>query len=142
MRTAFLIALLVVVASGCEAKKAPSYPAAKSSTVKPEINEIDVGIIFSNESSYLCFALEDLGIAHAEEIRAVRSSCDCVEPELVKYKKTDDIQGFALRLSFIAEANPEPIQRSVQLAVKVEFEFDDNRKQELDVKVLHTSPTR
>lgn len=63
----------------------------------------DAGILFANESSYVCIPLEKLGIDIAKEIFSVKSSCQCVRPSVVRYRQRESVGGIALQLDFVEE---------------------------------------
>jgi len=66
---------------------------------------IDAGIVFADEASYLCVPLSRLGIADADEVLSVDTSCDCSRPSIVHFDESPSKTARALRIDFI----PEPV---------------------------------
>jgi hypothetical protein len=64
---------------------------------------IDAGIVFADESSYLCFPLSSLGIYQADSIEGMHSSCECIRPRLVRYLDHSREIVDAMRLDFVAD---------------------------------------
>jgi len=64
---------------------------------------IDAGIVFADESSYLCFPLNSLGIDQADSIEGMHCLCECIRPRLVRYLDHRREIVDAMRLDFVAD---------------------------------------
>ena len=87
-------------------------------------SEIDAGVVFADEASYLCVPLSRFGISSSTEVQSVRTSCDCTPPPIVQFCDSTGKMERALRLDFAVElasdcANPT----SSNLAFEVRYQL-------------------
>ena len=104
-----------------------------------EVSTIDVGIVFSDQSNYVCIPLTRFRIYGDVEVFSVRTSCDCTRASIVRYCESATRNDRALRLDFVREeflTNLEPAP--VQLAVEVTFELPDGKSALAKIQFLHT----
>ena len=50
------------------------------------LERIDLGVVFADEASYVCFPLSRFGIESAQQIVDVQSSCNCAVPSIVIFE--------------------------------------------------------
>jgi len=111
----------------------PKEESRKSSSV------LDVGVLFANESSYLCFPLEKLGIEVGKEIVSITSSCECVRPSVVRYLQRTGADGVAIRLDFIEDSKTRDKVDPISLAVVITVKFASRAEQSVTMQFLHTT---
>ena len=99
----------------------------------------DAGVLFANEASYVCIPLEKLSIDPAQEIVALKSSCECVRPSVIRYFKRQSQEGVALRLDFGDDSNGQGETTPTPLSVEIQFEFAVGAKQSVTIQLLHTT---
>ncbi len=136
---------LILFAVGCSSPVGLSEDISQSSWnprigSRPSSTFFDAGILFANETSYLCIPFEKLGIESGKEIVSIKSSCECVRPSVVHYLLRKSEEGIALRLDFVevedwksqVEVNPN------SLGVKIEFQFASGTEQSVTIQFLQT----
>ena len=84
---------------------------------------IDLGLIFADEESYVCFPLEKLGIDGRKEIVEVKSSCSCVKPTIVHVLYGESEKRGAIRFDFVREPKTANQRNPISLGVQVEVMF-------------------
>ena len=145
-----LVSSTAVLIAGC----GPADPSASNATASlsqdRSLNDansirqhrVDAGIVFLGQASYRCQPLADLGIESAEEIHAIKSSCECIEAQAVTYQKSASQVADALRLDFIAEkpslADGTADFRPIPLAAVVTIELVTGEIREVTVDFLYT----
>jgi len=97
---------------------------ATPSVEKADINvaplEIDAGVIFSDRSNYLCIPLDRFGLASADNIETIVSSCECVKPGLVRYSDSSTTAAVGVLFEFVSEeASSDSTPQLMQLGVVV-----------------------
>ncbi len=93
---------------GCSpltADSTPESPARIQALGRVQAESIDAGVVFADENSYLCFPLARFGIAPADEVLSISSSCDCVVGSIATYLDTSDSAVDGLRIRFLPEPN-------------------------------------
>ena len=102
---------------------------------------IDVGVILSDRAGYFCLPIERLGIEADETLISVESSCECIEPRLVKYVGSDGSHQPAVLLDYVDESvgiagtiDPQPMNLGVIIKVKTA----SGKTHDFTVTLLHT----
>lgn len=102
--------------------------------------EFDAGIIFDDESTYLCISFERLGIAPSSQIVSIETSCECMQGSVVSYLAPNQEEAYAVRLDFIAE--PRSVNSSVTaalLSVQVRLDIEgDLSGREFWINLVHS----
>ncbi len=111
----------------------PKAESRKSSSV------LDVGVLFANEGSYVCFPLEKLGIEAGREIVSITSSCECVRPSVVHYLQQSGVDGVAMRLDFIEDSKSRDKVDPIPLAVVITVQCASRAVQSVTIQFLHTT---
>ena len=96
---------------------ATAGPDSKSDTV---IESIDAGIIFSDQSNYLCIPLNRIGISSPSQIESIRTSCECVTASLVKYRENATKTVDAVRIDFVQETKNSPSFQAPAINLEVD----------------------
>lgn len=103
-------------------------------------SSIDAGIVFANQSSYICVPLAQIGVMHSDDVISVKSSCECVQPLIVEYLEAPAKVGRALRVDFIPELSHSIAPTApAKLAVEIILELDGGSKKTASIKFLHTT---
>lgn len=127
--------LMCVLQTGCEADS--RIPATEKMGISSHI-VFDSGVVFSNEASYQCFPLQQLGITENDQVTKVTSSCECVQPSIIEYIKAAGQTASALRIDFVED----PIQDdadAVNLSVELKFVLADGGDRRATINFLQTS---
>jgi len=110
----------MLLAVGCH--EASTTDLVRDTISDPEICNIDVGVVFSNRSSYFCLPLKRFKISGPEEVDSITSSCECVKVSLVSYSESSNTNAFGMLCELIAD---EPAGRKAtqpaQLAVELKL---------------------
>ncbi len=111
-----------------------------------QTREIDAGIIFAGQASYLCFPLTELGldgVRSASNIAAVTTSCECVQASLLSYYFSSSRVEDALRLDFTPYEATDGAHRPSPLAVEVTLKLTGGgqRTLRLNVQSVVHAPT-
>jgi hypothetical protein len=69
-------------------------------------NVIDIGVILPGRPNYLCWPIERLGLEPNTDILRVESSCQCVQPSVVRYSTGAETIANAIMLELVSE-DPE-----------------------------------
>jgi hypothetical protein len=134
---------LLLIQSGCGEFAANTVALAvrtESGELAVGKHTIQAGLLFIEESSYLCVPLKDLNIDSDMPLVRVRSSCDCVQPSVVRFRVSQNEYEAALRLNFFAEHHPIYDSSAIPLQVRVTLYFVDGSEQEMIVNLLLAAP--
>ncbi|MCY3010105.1 MAG: hypothetical protein NTY42_09715 [Planctomycetota bacterium] len=141
----FLVQVACVIvttfaATGCRETEA-NAPSSSRAVVGSQTGlTIDAGVLFLDESAYLCVPFQQLGIDDSSRIESLISSCDCVRPSWVQYLSTAGKRKSAVRLDFDAAKSFEGQSRSYSLAVRTKIRFVNGSQQSFDVCFVHSPP--
>lgn len=99
-------------------------PAASSHRVEAEPLEFDAGILFADESNYLCIPFDRLGLTDSTQVASIATSCECVRGSVVSFLTPDEMVARAVRLDFAPEAQSLnspfiPVALSVEVMIKI-----------------------
>ena len=108
------------------------------------------GVMFVDESSYLCFPLSRFGVASARDVVSVDSSCDCAEGSLLAFRDVRGDSVDALRIDFIPEKKVEGGDRdrsrdgsgdgkAASLMVELTLQLRSGGPKTVTVEFLHTT---
>ena len=119
---------------GCQ----PSAASVSDSPSKQR--QKDLGVIFTDEASYVAFPLADLGLDSVGEITDVSSSCDCVVPSVCEVQKSFHSAERVLRLDFRKEAHNSgnAAFHPQNLGVIVNVQYASGVTQSVIFLMLHT----
>lgn len=116
-----LVTLICVVAlavplffAGCRESKATAT--VHSTDYGHAICNFDMGVIYSEQSSYLCIPLDRFGVDSAKSIESIESSCECVKPSLIKYSESSSSEKEGVLFTFVPE---KAVTQARRLAVEV-----------------------
>ncbi len=110
------------------------FPGSRTST-----SVFDAGILFANETNYVCIPFGGLSIDPTQEITSIKSSCECVRPSVVRYVQRQSQEGVALRLDFVDDSKGPDETSPQSLAVEIQFEFASGAKQFVTIQFLLTT---
>ncbi len=136
-----------LAATGCNANTFPSQlaglqsGAASGNSELVHTREIDAGIIFAGQASYLCLPLTELGldgVRSASDIATVTTSCECVQASLLSYHHSSSRVEEALRLDFTPDEPTDGAHRPSHLAVEVTLTLTAGSQRSLRLNVLET----
>jgi hypothetical protein len=130
-----VIALISVSLAGC----GDSADLSVNSLVSPAV-VLDAGIIFVDETSYLCVPFSRLGIVNSDAVVSLKSSCECVRPSIVQFAESSDTIGRALRLD--VRSVPVTVGSSLlpsKLSVEVHLQLDNGQSATTKIQFLHTT---
>ena len=112
-----------------------------TSSGRADTREINAGIIFAGQASYLCLPLTELGLdgVHAaSDVAALSTSCACVHASLVAYHRSSTQSEDALRLDFTPDEPTDREHRPAHLAVEVTLQLSSGSQRTLRVNLLET----
>ena len=114
----------------------------RAEAVGPPIEKpanIDLGIVFSNESNYTCIPLERFGLERPDDVLSVTSTCDCIRPQLVEYLSTEKSHAWAVLLEYKREESSKNSSDSdrgpAKLGVVIELKLSGARSHSLTVRL-------
>ena len=132
---------ITVVALGCDAGSLAATGVSPVMALQEKPTAIDVGLVLSDRAGYFCLPIERLGLKAGETMVSVESSCECIEPRLVKYLGSDGSQRPAVLLDYVAESvgiagtiDPQPMN----LGVIITVELASGKTHDFTVNLLHT----
>jgi len=132
---------VAVVALGCDSGSLAATGISPVMALQEKPTAIDVGVILPDRAGYLCLPIERLGIEADETLISVESSCECIEPRLVKYLGSDGSQNPAILLDYVDESvdiagthDPQPMN----LRVIITVELASGKTHDFTVNLLHT----
>lgn len=130
--------LVVFLVSGCQSKATAS--AALSNTIADRL-EFDAGVIFADESNYLCIPFERLKLVPSTQIVSIETSCECVRGSVVSYVTPNQTTAYAVRLDFVPEPHSNQSEFvSMLLSVRVTLEIESiGGKKEFTVELNHST---
>ena len=147
MASGFLAGIVFLLGSfsGCQPSTA-SITDSQNSTVAPVSEsattkrEIDFGVIFVDEASYVAFPLADLGLDSDEEIANLSSSCECVVPSVCDVQKSSQSTDRVLRFDFRKETQPSESEafHPQNLGVIVNVQYASGATKSVTFLMLHT----
>jgi len=100
--------------------------------------QIDAGVIFADQASYLCFPLDQFGIASAGLVDHIESSCQCVRPRLVRYVGPSGQTIDGLRIDFVHDVASDSFANPSELAVELRLSLTDADVRVVTVQFLQT----
>ncbi len=130
------------------AKVVPSQATSRTISRLPlPKNTFDAGIVFSDRDSYLCLPVEQFGLPSDAAIESLKSSCECVQPNVVEYVTQRGTLAKAVMLNFVAETSllddrttkPQKDFRVAKLAVIVDVTLSDGAAHQFTVLLLSTN---
>lgn len=134
MAIALTLATLSLVA--CDSS---SWAAGESMESPPEVlSTVDLGILFSDERTYVCLPLVRLGLSHDSEVNSVSSSCVCLHPRIVSVV-TQQGATHALRVDFKPNTQSEfsgDKPQSLAVVLRLHLSSGDERSVILKLLVL------
>jgi len=138
-----IAAFLAICLVGCSPVGGSSLESARDVAdpggKKVPSSQIDGGVIFADEASYLCFPLDRFGVASAELFDHLESSCQCVRPSLVRYVGPSGQTIDGLRFDFVHDAAVrESVTNPSSLAVEVRLSLTDSDVRVITVQFLQT----
>ncbi len=115
-----------------------------------EFNHDPSGCGVGGQAGYLCLPLAQVGLPAKAPIVSLSSSCECIQPRLVKYFDSQDSMAPAIMLEYVgvgAEVGGDSVatepQRTVaNLGVIIEATLTDGVKHEFTVTMLHSYLTQ
>ena len=132
---------IAVVALGCDAGSLAATGVSPVMALQEKPAAIDVGVILSDRAGYFCLPIERLGIEADETLISVESSCECIQPSLVKFVGSDGSHQPAILLEYVDESagsgnasNPQ----SMNLGVIITVELASGKANDFTVTLLHT----
>ena len=140
------MALLAVWLTGCDfSTSRDSVPLVsnESSIESPakaisQNRSIDLGVIFYDEASYVCFPFDRVGLIARDEITKLKTSCECVRASVVEYRRPNSSDGKAIRLDLVPENPSKPAEDPINLGVIVYFELATGERKSFTAKLLQT----
>lgn len=103
--------------------------------------KFDAGVVFVDETNYVCIPFERLGLAPSCTVTSIKTSCQCVQGCVVSYVVPNKSIAHALKLDFVME--PTSIQTGfVPMRLTVQVTVGINGEQsslEFEVAFVHTS---
>lgn len=133
-----ILAVMIATTMGCRELKQLDPPSSPSGGAV--LTQLDAGIIFGDEPSYLCFSIDRFGLRSAAQIRDVVSSCECVRPSIVEYRNAASERASAIRFDFLSEDGVADTSVS-SLAVNISLALTSGETRQFTLQFLHT-PTR
>ncbi len=128
---------------GCGTQTLAVSDATDAARLGTEEFKIDAGIVFEGRPGYFCIALEMVGIAREEQPVSVDSSCDGVQPHLVKYIVADGSLQDAVLLEYSSNSGDQYLVSSPKcLFVNVKVQLQSGRFRHFTAKLLSTSLVR
>jgi len=110
---------------------------ASASSQAQKAVRIDAGIIFADRDGHVCPPFERLGLATGDDVTSLRSSCECVRPQLVKYVATNGDLLTAVMLQFVEQdEHTGEGSRAIDLAVEIEKELTNGKSHRVTVDLL------
>ena len=103
---------------------------------------IDAGVVFADQSSYMCWPLARFGIATDDRVVSVNTSCECTQASIVDYQLSTNECAQALRVEFVAEPVNAAGSPPAHLAVEVTMLLASGQSKSLTVELLLTSQKR
>ncbi|GAB5406864.1 MAG: hypothetical protein Aurels2KO_50950 [Aureliella sp.] len=141
-----LASLVLFLLTGCSPERyTPPTARPPSARVNGKTGEpqFDLGVLFCDEQSYMCWPLEELGITPEQKVQTINSSCSCVAPSLVSFMSpTGPVPG--LRVDVVADETvaEHPEFKPAMLGVELTFDLSDGTSQKAVIKFLHTLQRR
>ncbi len=129
------------------AKVVPSQATSRTISRLPlPKNTFDAGIVFSDRDSYLCLPVEQFGLPSDAAIESLKSSCECVQPNVVEYVTQRGTLAKAVMLNFVAESALFDDQassfdgdfRAAQLGVLIDVNLANGAAHQFTVLLLST----
>jgi len=143
-KTFWLVVICIpsLVAMGCRDPEAVETSPSKahlggSDGLQPNLN-IDLGVIFVDDTVYHCFPFEQLRIDDSASVELLVSSCDCVRPSLVRYLDGAGESKFAIRLDFGVANTEYDLSRSHSLSVSTSIGFANGSQRSFVVNFVHS----
>ena len=121
-----------------ELKENSQLASVRAISPKPKV--INAGIVFLDESSYLCMPTSHFGIEESDDILSVQTSCDCTVASIVLYKESKTKISRSLRIDFKPESSPATSNVSpVNLEIKITLKHSEASTTEVAINLLHTT---
>jgi hypothetical protein len=107
---------------------------------------IDAGIVLADKAGYFCLPIEPVGLPPDAEIVSLKSSCECVQPSLVRYLADRQRMGQAILLEYLSEMPHTGVDREdsasevrpANLGVIIQVGLADGKIHDFTVILLHT----
>lgn len=135
---------ILSVSLGCGLQTSENSPqqevasATESATAAIHRIEVDAGVVFIDESSYICLPLEKLGLRPTDNISSVSTSCNCATPSVTEFRSGLDRYSKALRLDFKADPRAMIDHLPARVGMIVKIRLSSGEVHELTVNIVHT----
>ena len=133
--------MVLICLAGCDVGSLPATDGSAGLAVREQPVAIDAGVVLADRAGYFCLPTERLGIEAVETLVSVTSSCECIEPRLVKYVGSDGSPKPAILLEYADESvgpggasDPQPMN----LGVIITVELASGKTHDFTVNLLHT----
>jgi hypothetical protein len=102
---------------------------------------VDVGIIFSDRSNYLCLPTERLGVSRSAKIVSVSTSCQCVQARVVEIGYGQIDESLAILFEFVAATvtSNQKDNTASQLDIEVSLRLADGSSHGFSLRVLEVN---
>ena len=80
---------------------------ANETGVDSAVLQIDAGVIFGDQSNYLCVPFSRFGLSNDAKIEKIHSSCECLKPSVVRYSTSSASTTTAVMIRFVHDSGPE-----------------------------------
>ena len=100
---------------------------------------IDAGIVFADETSYLCIPFSRVGVADRKDVLSVTTSCECTSASIVQFVDVNAQLANALRVDFTPEsAASESQTAAVNLGIVITLRLANDRELTFMIKCVHS----
>lgn len=111
-----------------------------SAPVHSEVTVVNAGVVLGDKESYLCIPVSSFQQNSVDVAVSAKSSCDCIRPELIKYKSSSGGMEDGLMVTFLKEQDvlSDAQFRPASLGVGIVVEFRSGKERTVRIDFLST----
>lgn len=135
-----VVLLGLVLTTGCESTDLNVHAKGRSDTLSELASlgvqaEYDIGLIFRGTEASFHFPFKDLGIPEGESVTQIVSSCECIKPKIIQYKRSENESSSAIQCAIDTRSDVKEANQIQFLMVQISLRMENSGSKEMWVKL-------